>query len=147
MLEIRYNINTKEVLGWCGDENQFGNLDREQPDEAIVILDIPIPVKVAQAYLFDETTQTLVDNPDYVELISPPLSTHLARLEDINPLAEKPARVVRVWGEEEYHYDCYVTENIKDQWQAGGIAVGDYVLVEFLEDNRTIVIAKVFKTW
>lgn len=65
MLELRYNTDTKQVTGWCGDETAFGNLERE--GHTVVILDIPIPEKVSLAYLFDEATQSLIDNPDYIE--------------------------------------------------------------------------------
>lgn len=64
MLEIRYNIDTKEVTGWCGDSKQFGNL-KDRGNEAIVVLDIPIPEKSGDAYLYNGIT--LVPNPDYVE--------------------------------------------------------------------------------
>lgn len=71
MIEIRYNTSTKEPTGCCGDETQFGNLDRERPREAIVIVDIPLPEKTIFAYLYDEATQNLIDNPDYVEPLPP----------------------------------------------------------------------------
>jgi len=79
----------------------------------------------------------------------PPCSIHLARLTGINPDKVKPATVVRTWEDKDYTYDCFVTQTIKDQWVAGNIAIGDIVLVEFLEDvaDRAIVIHKVFKTW
>lgn len=67
MLEIRYNTDTKEVTGWCGDPEQFGNLDRDRDNEVIIVLNIPIPEKSCSAYLYDEATQSLIDNPDYVE--------------------------------------------------------------------------------
>lgn len=80
---------------------------------------------------------------------TPPLCTHWAVIVSIEPANEKPLRVRRLWGGEEYQLNCYVTEAIKDQYLAGDIAIGDYVLVEFLDDdpNRTLVFAKVFKTW
>lgn len=65
MLEVRYNTGTKEVTAWCGDERQFGNLERD--GNTVVILDIPIPTKPLEALLYDEATQTLMENPDYVE--------------------------------------------------------------------------------
>ena len=68
MLEIRYNKNTKEISGWWG--NRHGNKEvklRNRPDEAMVMLDIGIPEKSLGAYLYDEATESLVDNPDYVE--------------------------------------------------------------------------------
>lgn len=148
MLEVRYNIITKELTGWCADEEQFGNLDRHEENEAIVILDIPIPEESCTAYLYDEAAQSLIANPDYAEP-PPPLSTHWAIVDSVNLGQEKPVRVKRTWDNKEYTVDCYVSEGIKDQYLAGDIVVGDYVLVEFLEDrpDRAIVFAKVFKTW
>lgn len=68
MLEIRYNKETKEVTGWWG--NRFGNHAvklKNRPNEAIIKLDIPIPDKPLEAWLYDETTKSLTPNPDYVE--------------------------------------------------------------------------------
>lgn len=68
MLEIRYNRNTEELTGWCGDEAQFGNL-KDRGSEAIIVLDIPIPDEPLEAWLFDG--EKLVPNPDYIEPPSP----------------------------------------------------------------------------
>jgi len=65
MLEVRYNTDTKQLTAWCGDETQFGNLERE--GHTVVILDILIPNKPLAALLFHFGTQSLIDNPDYVE--------------------------------------------------------------------------------
>ncbi len=65
MLEIRYNEATKVITGWW---SRFGNTDRKlqnRPDEAIVMLDIPIPDKVLKALLFDGVK--LIPNPTFVE--------------------------------------------------------------------------------
>ncbi|MBA7685298.1 hypothetical protein ES703_93716 [subsurface metagenome] len=90
---------------------------------------------------------------------TPPLSTHLARLDNINPGALKPATVTRLFLTEndvttiwsvtgkEYSCDCFVTQSIVDEWQAGSIVVGDLVLTHFLESDKPIVTHKVFKTW
>lgn len=79
----------------------------------------------------------------------PPLCTHWASIDSFNPDEVKPMRVGRIWEGKEYSVDCYVTETIKDQYLAGDIVAGDFVLVEFLEDSadRAIVFAKVLKTW
>jgi len=77
----------------------------------------------------------------------PPLSTHLAKVVAINPSAVKPATVTRTWEGKEYTYDCFVSESVKDQWQAGDIAVGDFVLVHFGDIGEQIVTGKVFKSW
>lgn len=65
MLEVRYKTDTKKLTAWCADTKQFGNLNRE--GHTVIILDIPIPNKPMEALLYDEATQTLIDNPDYVE--------------------------------------------------------------------------------
>ncbi|MBA7658257.1 hypothetical protein ES703_66206 [subsurface metagenome] len=79
----------------------------------------------------------------------PPLCTHWARIDSFHPGEVRPMRVKRTWNEKEYTVDCFVTQTIKDQYLAGDVAVGDFVLVHFLEDDadRAVVIAKVFKTW
>lgn len=148
MLEVRFIIGTGELTGWCGDIEQFGNLEKRLGVEEIVVLDISVPEKTCAAYLYDEASGTLVDNPNYVPP-APSLSTHWARVESISLGEEKPIRVKRTWDGREYTVDCYVTETVKDQYQAGDIAVGDFVLVEFLEDSadKAIVIAKVYQTW
>ena len=66
MLEVRYNKNTKELTGWWG--NRLGNHEvklKNRPDETIVMLDIPIPDKSLDAWLFDG--EKLIPNPDYVK--------------------------------------------------------------------------------
>jgi len=79
----------------------------------------------------------------------PALSTHWATIDSFLPGATKPMRVKRTWNGREYTVDCFVTEAVKDQYLAGDIAVGDFVLVHFLEaePEKAIVIAKVYKTW
>ncbi len=66
MLEIRYIRDTKELTGWWGDRH--GNHDvklKNRPDEAMAMLDIPIPDKSLDAWLFDG--KKLTPNPAYVE--------------------------------------------------------------------------------
>jgi len=66
MIEIRYNKNTRKLTGWWG--SRFGNHEvklKNRPDEAMAMLDIPIPDKPLGAWLFD--SNKLIPNPDYVE--------------------------------------------------------------------------------
>lgn len=68
MLEIRYDTITKELTGWWA--SRFGNHEaklRDRPDEAIVALDIGIPEKPLEAWLYDEAGESLQPNPDYIE--------------------------------------------------------------------------------
>lgn len=85
----------------------------------------------------------------YMQAPTPPLSTHWAVIDSFNVGQTKPMRVKRTWDGREYQVNCYVTESVKDRYLAGDIAVGDYVMVEFLEDkaDMAIVFAKAFKTW
>ncbi len=66
MLEIRYNRITKELSGWWG--SRFGNEEvklKNRPDEAIAMLDIPIPTKPLDAWSYDG--KRLIPNPAHVE--------------------------------------------------------------------------------
>ncbi len=64
MLEIRYNIDPKILTGWCRDPKQFGNL-KDRGSEVVIVLDIPIPNKPLDAWLYDGNK--LIPNPDYIE--------------------------------------------------------------------------------
>ena len=146
MLEIRFLIETGMVTGWCGDATAFGKLDRGRDTEAIVILDMDVPPGDMGDYTFNG--QTL----DYQEP-EPTLSfsTHLGKVTEINPAAVKPIKI-DVHHEKEdawKKYDCFVTENIKDQFTQGDIQVDSWVLVEFFEGNRLnpICVDAVYKSW
>ena len=65
MIELRYNKVTGEISGLCGDEKQFGNLDRKRKDEVIIELDLPLPDKSIEALLYDG--HSIIPNPDYTE--------------------------------------------------------------------------------
>ena len=75
MLAITYKNNSKVLTGWTGDEQTFDDI-KYPADEAVAILDIPIPVKSANAWLFDEITKTLIAKPAYIE---PLLARDLAK--------------------------------------------------------------------
>ncbi|MEE9202047.1 MAG: hypothetical protein V3U31_02485 [Dehalococcoidia bacterium] len=72
-----------------------------------------------------------------------------AVLEAVNIAAVKPATVRRNWAGTDYTIDCYVSQHVKDEYQAGNIVIGDYVLVEALDwdPDKMGVLAKVYKTW
>ena len=79
----------------------------------------------------------------------PPLYGCWAILDSVNVTAVKPATVRRNWEGTDYVLDCYITQHVKDEWLAGNIALGDYVLVEYLDQDpdKAGVVAKVVKTW
>jgi len=79
----------------------------------------------------------------------PPVHGCWAILEAVNVSAVKPATVRRNWEGVDYMLDCYITQHVRDEWLAGHIAIGDYVLVEYLDQNpdKAGIIAKIVKTW
>ena len=77
----------------------------------------------------------------------PPRSTYISVINSIDASKARPVRVKRVWEGRDYFYDCFVSESVKDQYIAGSVAVGDYVLVHFDHIGEQIVTAKVFKSW
>lgn len=80
-------------------------------------------------------------------LPEPPRSTHISTIDTIDTTKARPVRIKRVWESRDYFYDCLVTESVKDQYVAGDVAVGDYVIVHFDDIGEQIVTAKVFKSW
>jgi len=92
-------------------------------------------------------TMTFTDEPELVGPSEPPLSTHIATLVAVDPSKARPARIKRVWQGQDYYYDCFATQTVKDEFVAGKIAIGDYVLVHFDEMGEQIVTAKVYKSW
>ena len=57
-------------------------------------------------------------------------------LEAVNIAAVKPATVRRTWAGTDYTFDCYVSQHVKDEYQARNIVIGDYVLFEVLDGTR-----------
>ena len=86
------------------------------------------------------------EEPDPIQVIEPPKSTHLATLVAINVGAVRPAQVKRVYEGIDFFSDCFVTESLKDQYVQGDVQVGDYVMVHY-DDSEQIVTHKVFKSW
>lgn len=77
----------------------------------------------------------------------PPRSTHISILTGVDPTKVRPAKVKRVWEGRDYFYDCFATQSVKDEYVAGKIIVGDYILVHFDNIGEQIVTAKVWKSW
>lgn len=68
MLEVRYNKTTKELTGWWS--SRHGNHEvklRNRPDERMAMLDIPVPDKDLEAWLYDKVNRKLMPNPNYIE--------------------------------------------------------------------------------
>lgn len=96
-------------------------IDKQEFDSFIASLPVPVP--------------------------EPPRSNHISTIDAIDTTKTRPVRIKRVWKGNDYFYDCFVTESVKDQYVAGDVAVGDYVIVHFDDIGEQIVTAKVFKSW
>jgi len=75
--------------------------------------------------------------------------TYWAKVKSFSVGVEKPLKVGRDFKGAEVEIDCYVTERIKELYQAGKLAAGDYVLVQFIDgdSDRPIAVEKAHKTW
>lgn len=80
-------------------------------------------------------------------ITEPPRSSHVSVLTAVDAAKTRPARVKRVWQGSDYFYDCFATQTVKDEFVAGKIAIGDYVIVHFDQVGEQIVTAKVWKSW
>jgi len=77
----------------------------------------------------------------------PSRSTHVSVLTAVNASAVRPATIKRVWEGNDYFFDCFVTQTVRDEYIAGKIVIGDFVLVHFDAVGEQCVTAKVFKSW
>lgn len=77
----------------------------------------------------------------------PPHSTHISTIDAIDTAKARPVRIKRTWEGKDYFYDCLATESVKDQYVAGNVKVGDYVIVFFDDTGEQVVTGKVYKTW
>ena len=77
----------------------------------------------------------------------PPKSTHYARVTGYNIGELRPLSVVRTWNGQDFPYNCFVTQGIKDDYIAGKLAIGDFVLVHFDDCGEQIAMMKIYKTW
>jgi len=76
-----------------------------------------------------------------------PRSTHVSVLTAVNASAVRPATIKRVWEGNDYFFDCFVTQTVRDEYVAGKIELGDYVLVHFDDIGEQLVVSKIFKSW
>lgn len=101
----------------------------------------PIDLKALKAKVDDINKKVLGTETE------PPLSAHVSVIDAIDTAKARPVRIKRVWKDKDYFHDCFATESVKDQYLAGDVAVGDYVIVHFDDIGEQIVTAKVFKSW
>ena len=76
-------------------------------------------------------------------------SQHLAKIKSIDVTKPKPIIVTRTYEGLDFDIPCIVTQDIKDQFVAGKIAVGDIVIVTYCEGryDQAIIQSKVFRSW
>ena len=90
MLEILYDVATKEVRAWNADDNVQGNL-RPREGQEVVTWDIEPPAFKSDIYYVDLAYQAIVGNPDYVE--PPPPRDLAAEIDDLKAKIEKQKKV------------------------------------------------------
>ena len=72
-----------------------------------------------------------------------------AKVQAFTASATKPLKIGRIYKGVETQIDCYVTERIRELYQAGKLTAGDFVLVQFVDGDpdKPIVIEKAYKSW
>lgn len=92
--------------------------------------------------------QLIIGAPDkpIMELVA---VAHWAKISAFNAGAEKPLTVIRNYQGQDFTVNCYVTQSLVNDYQAGKLVIGDFVIVEFVDGDldKPIAIAKVYKTW
>jgi len=145
MLKVRYTLQEPCLLtGWTDVEVEFDQL-QARVGESVVVLDIakPEPSDDYEWWCYDGVNLIPSGKPTP----QPPMSTYISTIDAIDTAKARPVRIKRVWQGKDYFYDCLVTQSVKDQYVAGDISVGDYVLVHFDDTGEQVVTAKVFKSW
>ncbi len=67
MLEVLYDIATKEVRAWNADMKVKGNLKPKEGQEVIILNSLP-PDFESDIYFIDLTSKKIKGNPDYVPI-------------------------------------------------------------------------------
>ena len=72
-----------------------------------------------------------------------------AKVRSFSAGSVRPLRVGRIYRGQEVETNCYVTERIRELYQAGKLAVDDYVLVQFVDGDpdKPIAVEKAYKSW
>jgi len=75
--------------------------------------------------------------------------TYWAKVVSFAASAEKPLKVSRAYKGQEITIGCYVTERIRELNEAGKLAAGDFVLVQFVDGDpdKPIAVEKAHKSW
>lgn len=147
MLEVFYETTTKVVTAWRSGDKQGIRPVREGETKIMLGIVPPSDDRAAgRDYIYDEGSGTLQLRPDFTSL-EPSHSTHISTIDAIDTAKARPVRIKRMWQNKDYFYDCLATESVKDQYVAGDVKVGDYVIVFFDDIGEQIVTSKVYKSW
>lgn len=81
MLEVLYDVATREVRAWCGDERQFGNF-KPKEGQAVVVLPVDPPTFESDWYKVDLENKKVVGNPDYIPSVARNLAVEMDSLKE-----------------------------------------------------------------
>ena len=121
-------------------------VDKVMLDSLIDLVELPQEKPLSERVL---ALENIVEEPSI-----PPHSQHIGKVISIDVTKAKPMKIARKWQGVVYNVDCLVSLNIAALYQAGKIAVNDYVIVSFIDEipdtqeiELAIVTDKVFKSW
>ncbi|GAH43272.1 unnamed protein product [marine sediment metagenome] len=81
MLEVLYDITTREVRAWNADVTAQGNFNPKEGQQEVIIFPIDPPTFNSDIYYIDLANHQILPNPDYIEPYDPSLDE--ARLAEI----------------------------------------------------------------
>lgn len=95
------------------------------------------------------TTTPAVNPVQPVITVELPLCEHAAVITDIDPTRVRPLYATITYEGQDFPQQCFVSQDLVDAYLAGNLVVGDYVIVQFLENvpDKPFASQKVFKTW
>ena len=78
-----------------------------------------------------------------------PFCDHYGIITTIDTSAMRPIHAVVTYRDVDFDFDCFVTQDLVDQYIGGKIAIGDYVIVCFMENgaDKPLASQKIYKTW
>ena len=118
--------------------------------------------RIQPKYELDVEFDELIEVPQYMDELGLeaitasdlPHSQHIAKLTGIYPTRARPATVTRRFLGETYQVDCLVSQSVRDMYQSGDLAIGDYVIMSFIDEipdsqeyNLAVIVDKVWESW
>ena len=151
--EQREDIDGEAYTVWLYDEAEY-QIPTTYADKAELLAairnDSAICAKLAaMAEKLGVAAGAVEDTSNWTKASEVTNSSHWAVVNAFNVGQAKPLNVTRTWCGHAVELDCYVTQDVVDNYQASSLAIGDYVLVDFVDGDldKPLAVNKIYKSW